>query len=335
MLVVDRVNQPFDPVNCMKSSPGTEVAAGRVAAVRRFNRFYTRRIGALQEGVLRTPFSLTEGRVLYEVAHRVGCTASELARDLGLDAGYLSRILRGFEGRGLIARVESEADARVMHLELTAAGREAFAPLHRRSDEEIGAMLAALPVAEQQRLVAAMARIETLLAGPEEGRAPFVLRPHRVGDLGWIVHRQAVLYAEEYAWDIRYEALIAGICAAFVRDFDPARERCWVAERDAEILGSVFLVRDSETVARLRLLYVEAHARGLGLGRRLVDECIRFARSAGYRSLTLWTCDILVSARKIYEAAGFRLIKEGPYQNFGHSLVAQDWELDLTGPDPR
>jgi DNA-binding MarR family transcriptional regulator/GNAT superfamily N-acetyltransferase len=316
------------------ATPTNKDLAGRVAAVRRFNRFYTRRIGALQEGVLRTPFSLTEGRVLYELAHREGCTASELARDLGLDPGYLSRILRGFEGRGLLARAGSEADARIVHLALTEAGREAFAPLHRRSDEEIGAMLGELPVAEQQRLLAAMARIEALLAGPAAGREPFVLRPHRVGDIGWIVHRQALLYAEEYAWDIRYEALIAGICATFVRDFDPARERCWIAEREGEILGSVFLVRNTDTQARLRLLYVEAHARGLGLGRRLVGECIQFARAAGYRSLTLWTCDILVSARKIYEAAGFRLVKESPYQNFGHDLVAQDWELDLTGPRP-
>lgn len=307
----------------------TDDLAERVAAVRRFNRFYTRRIGVLQEGLLGSPFSLTEVRVLYELAHREGCTAAGLARDLGLDAGYLSRILRGFEARGLLRRSVSADDARQSRLALTPAGEAAFAPLHRRSSEEIAAMLAGLSAREQERLLAAMDRIESLLGDTDRAGEPFVLRPHRAGDLGFIVHRQALLYAEEYRWDLRYEGMIAGIVGDFVRDFDAARERCWVAERDGEVLGSVFLVKHTDTVARLRLLYVEARARGLGLGRRLVGECVGFARAAGYRKVTLWTCDILHAARKLYEDAGFVLVRQGPYRNFGHDLVAQDWELDL------
>ncbi|HEX4568909.1 MAG TPA: helix-turn-helix domain-containing GNAT family N-acetyltransferase [Dongiaceae bacterium] len=311
--------------------PETTLPA-RIAAVRRFNRFYTRRIGVLQEGFLRTAFSLTEGRVLYELAHREAVTASALARDLDLDPGYLSRILKGFEARGLITRAASVEDARQSLLSLTPAGRAAFAPLDRRSQEEIGGMLEALPVPSQKRLVAQMAEIESMLGEQPAAAAPYLLRPHRPGDLGWIVHRHGALYAEEYGWDESFEALVAEIAAKFLREFDPRRERCWIAEREGEILGSVRVVRQSDEVAKLRLLLVEPKARGLGLGRRLVEECLRFARLSGYRRMTLWTNDILHAARRIYEQAGFHLTAEEPHRSFGHDLVSQTWERDLAEP---
>ena len=301
----------------------------RIAAVRRFNRFYTRRIGVLQEGFLKTSFSLTEGRVLYELAHRETVTASALARDLDLDPGYLSRILKGFEARGLITRAASAEDARQSLLRLTAAGQAAFAPLDRRSQEEIGGMLEALPLPSQKRLVAQMAEIESMLGERPAPAAPYVLRPHRPGDLGWIVHRHGALYAEEYGWDDSFEALVAEIAAKFLREFDPRRERCWIAEREGDVLGSVMVVRQSDEVAKLRLLLVEPKARGLGLGRRLVEECLRFARLSGYRRMTLWTNDILVSARRIYQAAGFKLVAEERHHSFDHDLVGQNWALEL------
>jgi DNA-binding MarR family transcriptional regulator/N-acetylglutamate synthase-like GNAT family acetyltransferase len=301
----------------------------RVEAVRRFNRFYTRQIGVLHEGLLRSPFSLAEARILYELAHRDRPTASELGKELGLDAGYLSRILRGFEQRGLLAREPSATDGRQSLLTLTPAGENAFAPLNARSREEIGAMLHALAPAQQRSLAEAMRVIETLLGAPPERKAPYLLRPHQPGDMGWVVHRQAVLYAQEYGWDEQFEALIAGIVAKFIESFEAKRERCWIAERDGEIVGSVFIVKQSEAVAKLRLLYVEASARGLGIGKRLVDEGIRFARQAGYATLTLWTNSILDAARHIYVAAGFRLVAEENHHSFGHDLVGQNWELPL------
>jgi DNA-binding MarR family transcriptional regulator/GNAT superfamily N-acetyltransferase len=301
----------------------------RVAAVRRFNRFYTRQIGLLREGYLASPFSLTEVRVLYELAHREQTTASELGRELGLDPGYLSRILRGFETRGLIAKAPSPSDGRQQLLRLTSRGWEAFAPLQARSREDIGAVLSRLSPTEQDRLVAAMGTIEGLLGERSEPKVPYLLRPPRPGDLGWVVHRHGLLYAQEYGWDERFEALVAGIVAQFVERHDPARERCWIAERDGEVVGSVFLVRQSETVAKLRLLLVEPSARGLGIGARLVDECVRFARSVGYRTITLWTNDVLHAARRIYERAGFRLVGEEPHHSFGRDLVGQTWELAL------
>jgi DNA-binding MarR family transcriptional regulator/N-acetylglutamate synthase-like GNAT family acetyltransferase len=301
----------------------------RIAAVRRFNRFYTRRIGILQEGLLATPFSLTEARVLYELAHRKQAAASVLARDLDLDAGYLSRILKSFEARGLIDRAPSQSDGRQSFLSLTALGQAAFAPLDRRSQEQVGAMLASLGEAEQQRLLASMAEIETLLGEQPRAAAPYILRPHRPGDLGWIVHRHGALYAEEYGWDESFEALVAEIVAQFLRQFDPKRECCWIAERDGEILGSVLVVRESDDVAKLRLLLVEPKARGLGIGRRLVEECLRFARQAGYKRMTLWTNDVLVAARRIYEAAGFRLTAEEAHHSFGKDLVSQTWAREL------
>ena len=301
----------------------------RVAAVRRFNRFYTRKIGLLHEGYLASAFSLTEGRVLYELAHQDTVTAGALGRELGLDPGYLSRIVRGFERRGLLERTRSKADGRQSFLALTRRGHDAFAPLHTRSRDEIGAMLAALPAAEQDRLVEAMGAIEGLLGARPEPKAPYMLRPHQPGDMGWVIHRHAVLYAREYGFDERFEAMVAEIAARFVQRFDPKRERCWMAEKDGEIVGSVFLVAHSKTVAQLRLLLVEPAARGLGIGARLVAECERFARQVGYRKITLWTNSILVAARRIYEGAGYRLVHEEPHHSFGHDLVGETWDLKL------
>lgn len=301
----------------------------RVAAVRRFNRFYTQKIGVLQEGLLRSPFSLTEARVLYELAHREPTTASALCRDLGLDAGYVSRILRDFGRRGLIARRRSRDDGRQSLVSLTRKGQAAFAPLDARSRAEIGAMLRPLPDAAQRRLVDAISTIEDLLRARAGATAPYLLRPHQPGDIGWVIHRHGALYAQEYGFDETFEALVAEIAAKFVRGYDPKSERCWIAEKDGAVVGSVFLVRKSRRVAKLRLLYVEPAARGLGIGARLVDECVRFARQAGYRSITLWTNSVLHAARRIYERAGFRLVDEAPHRSFGQDLVGQTWELEL------
>ena len=302
----------------------------QVSAFRRFSRVYTRLIGLLDEGYLASGFSLTEVRVLYELAHRTGLTATALGADLRLDLGYLSRILKSFEVRGLLAREPSTKDARVVRLALTAAGRDAFAPLDRASREQVGALLGRLPAAGRAALVAALAQAEALLGQGEASAAePFTLRPLAIGDIGWIAHRQGLLYSREYGWDGTFEALVAEIGAAFVRGFDSARERAWIAEHDGGIVGSVFLVRQSDEVAKLRLLYVEPQARGLGIGRRLTAECIGFARAEGYRTLTLWTNDILVSARRIYEAVGFRLVAEERHHSFGKDLVGQNWDLAL------
>ena len=301
----------------------------RVGDVRHFNRFWTRQIGVLREEYLESPFSLTEVRVLYELAHGEETTASELGEELGLDAGYLSRILRGFEKHGLIHKRPSEADGRRRLLRLTDRGREAFAPLDARSRSEIGAMLGGMSITGQERLVGAMRAIERLLSARPEPVVPYVLRPHQPGDMGWVVHRHGVLYAREYGWDERFEALVAEIVAKFIQQYDPSVERCWIAERDGEIVGCVFLVGESEEIAKLRLLLVEPEARGLGIGSRLVEECIRFARQAGYLKITLWTNDVLNSARRIYGGMGFRLVHEKPHHSFGHDLVGQTWELML------
>jgi DNA-binding MarR family transcriptional regulator/GNAT superfamily N-acetyltransferase len=303
----------------------------RVVAVRRFNRFYTRKIGVLHEGLLGSPMSLTEGRVLYEVAQRGSATASQLAGELALDSGYLSRILAGFEKRGMLEKRPSAEDARQLILGLTDQGREMFATIDARSHEEIAELLRPISDTDQARLITALATVETVLGGAQKAGAPsYILRTHQPGDIGWIIHRHAVLYAEEYGWDETFEALVAKIAAAFIENFDHRRERCWIAERDGEIVGSVLLVKDTPEVAKLRLLYVEPKARGLGVGSRLVAECIGFARRSGYRRLTLWTNDILVSARRIYEAAGFSLVREEPHHSFGRDLVGQYWELPLT-----
>jgi DNA-binding MarR family transcriptional regulator/GNAT superfamily N-acetyltransferase len=309
--------------------PNSE-AEERVRTVRRFNRFYTRKIGVLKEGLLGSPLSLTEGRVLYELAQCEQTTASRLAQELGLDSGYLSRMLKSFAAKGVVTKRASKSDGRQIILTLTDRGREMFATIDARSRDEIAALLGALPGPQQAQLVAALERVERLLGGRgEEAELSYILRSHQPGDIGWIVHRHGVLYAEEYGLDMTFEALVARIAAGFIENFDGRRERCWIAERDGEIVGSVLLVRDSEEIAKLRLLFVEPKARGLGIGRRLVAECIGFARRAGYRKLTLWTNDVLVSARRIYEAAGFRLVREEPHHSFGRDLVGQYWELPL------
>jgi len=303
----------------------------RLDAVRAFNRFYTRRIGVLGEHLLDSPFSLAETRVLYELAHRDQPAASDLARDLGLDAGYLSRILRRFEARGLIDRAPSPADRRQSLLRLTRRGRRTFAPLERRARADAAAMLGRLPAQGQRQVVEAMSTIEQLLAPPAAARpaVPYVLRTHQPGDMGWVIHRHGAIYARERGYNAEFEALVARICADFLDHFDPTGERCWIAERHGEIVGSVFLVRKSKTVAKLRLLLVEAEARGLGIGRRLVDECVRFARTAGYRRITLWTQNDLEAARRLYHEAGFRRVHQEAHRSFGQDLVAETWDLTL------
>ena len=301
----------------------------RVAAVRRFNRFYTRHIGLLQESYLKSQFSLSQVRVLYELAHRERPTATELGRELGLDPGYLSRILRLFERRGLLKRTPSKADGRQSHLFLTARGQAAFAPLNTRSREEIGSMLRALRARDQIRLVDSMHAIEGVLGAQPEKKVPYLLRPHRPGDMGWVVSRHGALYAQEYGWDEAFEALVAGIVKKFIEHYDPRKERCWIAEKDGEPVGSVFVVKQSATVAKLRLMLVEPKARGLGIGARLVDECVRFAGQTGYGKITLWTNSVLRAARRIYKEAGFRLIRQERHRSFGHDLVGETWDLKL------
>jgi DNA-binding MarR family transcriptional regulator/N-acetylglutamate synthase-like GNAT family acetyltransferase len=304
-------------------------AADRVSAVRHFNRFYTRRIGVLHEGLLASPFSLAEVRVLYELAHRPAVTASDLVRDLALDSGYLSRILRDFEKRGLVRRATSQTDGRQRPLTLTAEGKRTFAPLERRSAQEVATLLAPLSETDQARLAGAMQAIERMLEPAGAAGEPFVLRAHRPGDMGWVVQAHGEIYWREYGWDERFEALVAHIAGEFVEKLDPARERCWIAEREGERVGSVFLVRKSATVAKLRLLIVDPRARGLGLGAHLVAECIRFARDCGYRTLTLWTQENLRAARRIYQAAGFALAAREPHAMFGVPLVGETWNLAL------
>jgi DNA-binding MarR family transcriptional regulator/GNAT superfamily N-acetyltransferase len=300
-----------------------------VAALRRFNRFYTQKIGVLGDGLFESRFSLAESRVLYELAHRDRPTASELSRDLGLDAGYLSRILARFQRERMIERRPSPADGRQSLLALTKKGRQTFQPMERASRAAVAHLLASLSRPERQRLAQAAQTIEALLGPKGQNREPYLVRAHHPGDMGWVVHRHAAIYAREYGFDETFEALVAEIVAKFIRDFDPKRERCWIAERDGEILGSVFLVRQSETVAKLRLLLVEPEARGLGIGKRLVDECVRFARDRRYRKITLWTNSILTAARRIYENAGFTLTEKETHRSFGCDLVGETWELKL------
>lgn len=301
----------------------------RVEGVRRFNRFFTRRIGVLREGLLHSPYSLAEARVLFEVAHGEGLTASDLVRDLSLDPGYLSRILARFEGRGLVERVPSAADGRRRLLRLTAAGEDAFSELDRRSRDEVAGMLEGLSERDQRRLLDAMRTIERVLGGDTSYPEPFLLRQHEPSDMGWVVQRHGELYSREYGWDSRFEALVARIVADFVDGYDQERERCWIAETNGRNVGCVFVVRESDEVAKLRLLLVEPQARGMGLGARLVEECVRFARDRGYRKLVLWTNSVLTSARHIYEEQGFRLLEEEQHHSFGADLVGQNWELNL------
>ena len=309
-------------------APST-VPAAHVQALRGFNRFYTQRIGVL-DPYLGSPFSLTEVRVLYELAHRDQPTASELGRDLSLDAGYLSRILRRFEQQGWLARVPSPADARQSLLRLTPSGREAFEPLQQRSREEAAALLAPLAPGQRERVIDALRTVERLLS-PGEPRARTVqLRDPRPGDLGWVVMQHGEVYAREYGYDAGFEALVAEVAAGWLRDFDPAGEKGWIAELDGERVGAVFVVRRSPTVAQLRLLILSPHARGLGLGGRLVDECIAFARDRGYRQLVLWTHGQLDAARRIYAARGFQRVDSEPLAAYGRQdLVSETWALEL------
>ena len=305
----------------------TQIPDARLDAVRRFNRLYTKRIGVVREGLLGSPWSLAELRVLYELAHRERPVATELVQELGLDAGYVSRILRGFERRKLLERRPAEHDGRRSDITLTAAGRRAVASLEDKSRAEVAALLAGLSPEGQAKLLAAMRTIEELL-GPRPP-STLVLRPHRVGDLGWIVHRHAVVYGSEWGYDERFEGLVAGIVADLAGRLDARRERCWMAERDGEVVGSIALVKKTETVGQLRLLLVEPSARGLGVGRRLVQECVAFARQAGYRRVILYTHDTLRAARHLYVEAGFRLSHEEPDDRFGRAVKAQTWDLDL------
>ncbi len=297
-----------------------------VRSVRRFNRFYTRRIGALQPHYLGAPYSLPQARVLYELGERGECSASELGAELDLDLGYLSRLLQGLRRQGLVQREVAKEDARRVRLSLTARGRKAFQQLDARSREEVGAMLAKLAAPEKSRLLGALGAVESIL----DRKSPdIVLRSHKPGDMGWVVHAHGRIYAEEYGWDERFEALVAQIAARFIKDLDQKKERCWIAEVDGEPVGSVFVVRQSKSVAKLRLLIVEPKARGLGLGKRLVEECIAFARAKGYRKLVLWTQSNLAAARHIYQAAGFRLKKKEPHASFGVKLTGEYWERAL------
>jgi DNA-binding MarR family transcriptional regulator/ribosomal protein S18 acetylase RimI-like enzyme len=299
----------------------------RVAEVRAFNRFYTRLIGVLGDEHLESPFSLAQVRVLYELANQPAPTATALCGELALDPGYLSRMLRELERRNLVTRRRSKSDARRQELALTGAGKKVIRELDRKATTTIEGVLQRVPVDRQPAVTQAMQQIRA--AFEPATSEPYLLRMHRPGDMGWVVHRHGVLYAAEYGWDERFEGMVAKITADFIAKFDPARERCWIAERGGAIVGSIFLVARTKTVAQLRLLYVEPSTRGLGIGRRLVQECTRFARQAGYRKIMLWTNDVLVSARKIYEAEGYVLVAEEPHEEFGSGLVGQTWELAL------
>jgi DNA-binding MarR family transcriptional regulator/GNAT superfamily N-acetyltransferase len=310
--------------------PSARASEPRIAAVRRFNRFYTRQIGVLRKTYLDSPYSLGEMRVLYEIAHGEAPTASDIGRALDLDAGYLSRVLRAFEKRGLIKRETSKRDARQSHLALTARGRKAFSPAEARSQREVADMLGKLTSDQQIQLVNAMQTIETLLESKTSvNKANPVLRTPGHGDFGWIVSRHAALYAQEYNWTEPFEGLCAQIVADFVNNFDPKMERCWIAELNGENVGCVMLVKDAPGVARLRLLLVDPKARGLGLGQRLVDECVKFARAAGYKRITLWTHRVLTAARRCYEKAGFTLTSSENKHSWGEDVVAEYWDLDL------
>ncbi len=301
----------------------------QVERVRAFNRFYTRQIGLLREQFLKTPFSLTQGRVLFEIGRNPGVRSVDLIRELDLDAGYLSRLLKGFERRKLVRRVNSTEDRRVSLLTLTAKGRAEFERLNSRSQAEIAEMLAPISAPQRQQLVGSMNAIRGLIEAPPSAEPTFTIRTHQPGDIGWAISRHGALYAQEYQWDSTAEGLMAKIAGEFLMHFDEQRERCWIAERDGERIGCVFLVKQSKTVAKLRLLLVEPSARGMGVGSKLVEECIAFARQCGYRKLTLWTNDVLHSARRIYERAGFQLTKEEKHHSFGHDLTGQYWALRL------
>ncbi len=310
------------------AAPGRRADAGTISTIRDFNRLYTRQLGLLNQGFLGSRLTLTEARVLYELATRSGVTASEIAGDLQLDVAYLSRILAKFRQRGWLSRKISEADGRRQHLQLTAAGRAAFRPLDDEAKGQIANIIAPMTSADRASLVAAIGEVRRAVS-PPASPAELMIRDLKVGDIGWITHRQALLYAEEYGWDVTYEGLVAKILSDFVARFDSRRDAAWIAECGGAVVGSIFLVRASPTVGQLRLLYVEPRTRGQGIGRRLVQACIDGARSRGYRKIRLWTNDVLVSARRIYEAAGFQLTGQESHESFGKKLMGQTWELDL------
>lgn len=302
-----------------------------IGDIRAFNRFYTRLLGALNEGLLRSAYSLPESRILYELGSRGQTTAADLAADLGMDPGYLSRLLRKLRDAGLVESTASPLDGRAQILSLSLEGVTAFQSLDEASRMEVGGLITPLHVGDREALLGAMHTIRRLF-DPAAPRGPVIIRPYRVGEIGHIVSRHGVLYHEEHGWDGTFEGFVAEIAGAFARAHDPLREGCWVAERDGELLGSVFVVDDGEGTAKLRMLYVEPAARGLGVGRKLVEQAIDFARVTGYRRLTLWTNDILHSARRIYATAGFRLVAEERHTSFGQDLIGQNWDLDLDPP---
>jgi DNA-binding MarR family transcriptional regulator/N-acetylglutamate synthase-like GNAT family acetyltransferase len=301
----------------------------QISAVRAFTRFYTRKLGVLDQQLLKSPFSLSEARVLYELATSESPSAKDIGIELGLDPGYLSRIVQKFDEDGLITRKPFPADRRQYQLSLTAKGRQAFAKIDRSSHRDVADMLATLSDSNRKRLIGAMAAIERLLGPPSVSPALATLREPRPGDMGWVVQSHGALYAGEYGFDSSFEALVAEIAAKFLGSFDASRERCWIAELDGVQVGSVFLVRHSDEVAKLRLLLVDPAGRGQRLGQRLVAECIAFARACGYRRITLWTQSILVAARKIYQDAGFVLVATEPHRSFGQSLIGETWEMEL------
>jgi DNA-binding MarR family transcriptional regulator/N-acetylglutamate synthase-like GNAT family acetyltransferase len=297
--------------------------------IRHFNRFYTRKIGVLREGLLHSQYSLTESRILFELAYGKELTASDLSRELGLDPGYLSRILSKFESLGLITRTRSAKDDRARIIKLTNKGKKEFDVLDTRSREEILELLNDLTKENQDKLLKSMETIEEILAKKLKFAEPFFLRTHESGDMGWVTYRHGILYMEEYGWDEHFEALVAQIVSDFINNFNPKKERCWIAEINGEIVASVFVVEDNETDAKLRLLLVEPKARGLGLGTRLVEECIRFSRRVGYKKLKLWTNDVLLDARNIYQKKGFKLVEKNKHHSYGHDLIGENWELEL------
>jgi len=306
------------------------IADDHVQTIRRFNRSYTRQIGVLQEHLLDSQFSLTEVRVLYEIAHRENATAKDLCQDLGLDRGYVSRMLQDFEKHGWIKTTPSSEDRRRQFLSLTAKGHSVFDPLERRSSQEVGAMLARLSPTQRQKFLAAIRDVQSVLDPPGPSATPYVVRQHRPGDMGWVVQRHGELYWQEYHYDERFEVLVAEIVAEFIQKLDPAREHCWIAEKDGERVGCIFLVKKSASVAKLRLLVVEPSARGLGIGKRLVEDCVNFAREAGYKKILLWTQSELAAARGNYKAAGFECIGEERHNSWSRkNLVAETWELRL------
>jgi DNA-binding MarR family transcriptional regulator/GNAT superfamily N-acetyltransferase len=313
----------------MKSSTSNSGLESQIAAVRGFSRFYTRKLGIIEPKLLDSPWTLQEARIIYEIAERQTCTATDLSYALSLDAGFLSRTLRDLQERQIVARKASKADRRATELTLTAKGRAAFAELDSRSRNVVAGLLGRLDANDRAAVVNAMTTIEQKLEPPAHPPAAFLLRSHRPGDIGWVVSRHGAIYAQEYGWDIGFEALVAEIAAQFIKSYDPLREHCWIAEVGGKPAGSIFLVEGSDDVAKLRLLLVEKEARELGVGRALVEQCIRFAREAGYKSITLWTQSILVAARNIYQRTGFRLVKEEKHHSFGVDLVGETWEMEL------